>query len=694
MRNFVKYLSVVICICILQFLLQGCSQPMKHEKVQHAGFFDSNAIWKKQNYNLDDTSVFYKQLNQSYQAIRLKKITDLWYLYYYQMSFWHSYLKINERAIVYTDSMLWVFQKHMTDPEYADLYLRTLLSRGDVLVKLGKYDDAFSSYYMAREMIEQQKDTCTFVEVTNRLAGVGFSLKKYREAAELYKQAYKDLQHCTKDLFSQLGGQQASLDNVGVSYFRAGQLDSAFVYFNKALLCFNDLEKIHRPDRESYVRMSKAVIYGNLGELFILKGQTEKGEDLLKQSIATNNHPEMAPEDAAISMVKLLKYYLDKNRISEAGVLLGNLELLESRYDNPELHTRYLSLKARYLSSLGKTKDAYFLLEKASAIRDSLRKVTEITNSSDIQKTFNNIRNQYQLQLLETKNRRKTEYLFIAIIFSAMILLIVLLLLKNYRHIESNMTLLKAKNSEIIYKNEELLNMLESLEQSHRDKQKLLHVVAHDLRSPVGSITMLCGLLKDKQVEAEKVTDAIELIAKSANNALELINELLQDPAAARTLKNEYLNLTDKIRYCVEVLKHKAAEKNQRIIFDEIPINMYGDREKLVRVFHNLISNAIKFSMPNTTIHITMQTDKGQVLIKITDQGIGFPPGLDENIFLQPGSLNRTGTAGEPSYGLGLSIVYQIVKAHKGLIWFNSEEGKGTSFYIEFPTAGGEAISN
>jgi len=173
------------------------------------------------------------------------------------------------------------------------------------LVKLGKYDDAFSSYYMAREMIEQQKDTCTFVEVTNRLAGVGFSLKKYREAAELYKQAYKDLQHCTKDLFSQLGGQQASLDNVGVSYFRAGQLDSAFVYFNKALLCFNDLEKIHRPDRESYVRMSKAVIYGNLGELFILKGQTEKGEDLLKQSIATNNHPEMAPEDAAISMVKL-----------------------------------------------------------------------------------------------------------------------------------------------------------------------------------------------------------------------------------------------------------------------------------------------------------------------------------------------------------------------------------------------------
>ena len=453
------------------------------------------------------------------------------------------------------------------------------------------------------------------------------------------------------------------------------------------------MEKINRPDKKNYVRMSKAVIYGNLGELLILKGETVKGEDYLKQSITTNNYPEMAPEDAAISMSKLLKFYLDKNRLVEAKPLLDNLELVESRYNNPELHTRYLSLKARYLSTLGRTKEAYFLLEKASAIRDSLRKSLEITNSSDIQKAFNNIRNQYQLQLLETRNRRKTEYLFLAIIFSAMILLIVLLLLKNFRHIEYNMSLLKAKNEEITYKNEELLSLLESLEQIHRDKQKLLHVVAHDLRSPVGSITMLCGLLKDKQVEPEKISDAIELIAKSGNNALELINELLKDPAAARTVKNEQLNLTEKIRYCVEVLKHKAAEKNQKIIFDEIQVSMYGDREKLVRVFHNLISNAIKFSMPNTTIHITMQTDMEQVLIKITDQGIGFPPDQDENIFLQPGSLNRTGTAGEPSYGLGLSIVYQIVKAHKGLIWFNSEEGKCTSFYIEFPMGQG-AISN
>ena len=693
MRNFGKYLIIAISISVLQFFLQGCSKPVNSVKIQHTGFFDSNSIWKKQNYSLDDTAVFYQQLNQAYNAIRTKKITDKWYLYHYQMSFWHSDLKINEKAIVYIDSMLWVLQKHMTDPEYADLYLWTLLSRGDVLVKLGKYDDAFSSYYMAREMIEQEKDTCTFVEVTNRLAGVGFSLKKYRETAELYKQAYNDLQHCTKDIFTQLGGQQASLDNVGISYFRAGELDSAFVYFNKALLCFTDMEKINRPDKKNYVRMSKAVIYGNLGELLILKGETVKGEDYLKQSITTNNYPEMAPEDAAISMSKLLKFYLDKNRLVEAKPLLDNLELVESRYNNPELHTRYLSLKARYLSTLGRTKEAYFLLEKASAIRDSLRKSLEITNSSDIQKAFNNIRNQYQLQLLETRNRRKTEYLFLAIIFSAMILLIVLLLLKNYRHIEYNMSLLKAKNEEITYKNEELLSLLESLEQIHRDKQKLLHVVAHDLRSPVGSITMLCGLLKDKQVEPEKISDAIELIAKSGNNALELINELLKDPAAARTVKNEQLNLTEKIRYCVEVLKHKAAEKNQKIIFDEIQVSMYGDREKLVRVFHNLISNAIKFSMPNTTIHITMQTDMEQVLIKITDQGIGFPPDQDENIFLQPGSLNRTGTAGEPSYGLGLSIVYQIVKAHKGLIWFNSEEGKGTSFYIEFPMGQG-AISN
>lgn len=95
MKNFIKYLSVVIGFCMVLFLLQGCSQPMNQVKIQHAGFFDSNAIWKKQNYSLDDTSVFYEQLTQAYHAIPSKKFTDIWYLYYYQMSFWHSDLKVD-----------------------------------------------------------------------------------------------------------------------------------------------------------------------------------------------------------------------------------------------------------------------------------------------------------------------------------------------------------------------------------------------------------------------------------------------------------------------------------------------------------------------------------------------------------------------------------------------------------------------
>ena len=108
MRNFGKYLIIAISISVLQFFLQGCSKPVNSVKIQHTGFFDSNSIWKKQNYSLDDTAVFYQQLNQAYNAIRTKKITDKWYLYHYQMSFWHSDLKINEKAIVYIDSMLWV----------------------------------------------------------------------------------------------------------------------------------------------------------------------------------------------------------------------------------------------------------------------------------------------------------------------------------------------------------------------------------------------------------------------------------------------------------------------------------------------------------------------------------------------------------------------------------------------------------
>ena len=95
-----------------------------------------------------------------------------------------------------------------------------------------------------------------------------------------------------------------------------------------------------------------------------------------------------------------------------------------------------------------------------------------------------------------------------------------------------------------------------------------------------------------------------------------------------------------------------------------------------------LLVNAIKFSRANATIRVTVSESEKEVTIAIHDEGIGIPPAIAKQVFDPFTSAKRKGTAGEQTYGLGLYICKQIVEAHGGQIWFESEEEKGSTFFI------------
>jgi signal transduction histidine kinase len=134
----------------------------------------------------------------------------------------------------------------------------------------------------------------------------------------------------------------------------------------------------------------------------------------------------------------------------------------------------------------------------------------------------------------------------------------------------------------------------------------------------------------------------------------------------------------------VELLRFKAAEKNQQIVLEmiETPVELFISREKIWRVISNLISNAIKFSRPDSLIQVGI-TDAGKkVIISVKDSGIGIPHDIRDKVFNMFTDAKRIGTAGERSFGLGLSICKQIVENHHGKIWFESEVNKGTTFFV------------
>jgi two-component system sensor histidine kinase/response regulator len=130
-----------------------------------------------------------------------------------------------------------------------------------------------------------------------------------------------------------------------------------------------------------------------------------------------------------------------------------------------------------------------------------------------------------------------------------------------------------------------------------------------------------------------------------------------------------------------------AHKKNIRIHFkcrEKVPEVLF-DKPKIEQVLNNLISNAVKFSKPDTVINVSIFSDHSDVTVSVADNGPGIPYSEQKLLFKPFEKLSVKSTAGESSTGLGLSIVRNIIVAHGGKIWVESEEGKGSTFYFTLP---------
>lgn len=135
------------------------------------------------------------------------------------------------------------------------------------------------------------------------------------------------------------------------------------------------------------------------------------------------------------------------------------------------------------------------------------------------------------------------------------------------------------------------------------------------------------------------------------------------------------------------MLEFKAKDKEQQLIatYARTPIFINVHREKMLRALCNIVSNAIKFSNRGENIYISIDADSKKVTLSIKDSGIGIPEKISVLIFNQFTSAKRRGTEGEKSYGLGLSVSKKIIMEEGGILWCESRENKGTTFYLEFP---------
>ncbi len=221
-------------------------------------------------------------------------------------------------------------------------------------------------------------------------------------------------------------------------------------------------------------------------------------------------------------------------------------------------------------------------------------------------------------------------------------------------------------------------------------RSKTLKMMSHDLRNSLAQMAGALLLLKEYSFE-QSVQELIDILGEAHYNANRLLVEHLgttNDPGNALKLDLlpfDLANLGRRLYKKYSVLAHTEKAIKLEARFPEISTLVEGDQFKLTRVLDNIMGNAVKFSERNSRIIFSMMIEEELVRFSIKDQGIGIPKHLHSTIFHADSQSGRPGTEGEPSNGLGLYIAWKIVRMHQGNIWFETIEGKGTTFHVEIP---------
>ncbi len=227
------------------------------------------------------------------------------------------------------------------------------------------------------------------------------------------------------------------------------------------------------------------------------------------------------------------------------------------------------------------------------------------------------------------------------------------------------------------------------LKELDKIKSEFVTMVSHDLRSPLTAILGYVELLSRSGPLNEQQRKFVDRIVFSVRQITALIADLLElgKIEAGFDADREPVQVPMVVQYAVDGLRHRADEKGHRLEVD-IPERLpevLGNPVRLRRMVANLLDNAIKYTPDGGLIGVSVWEDGGLLFIQVSDNGIGIPVEDQPHIFDKFFRSRTAAALTEEGTGLGLSIVKSIVEQHGGRIWFESSEGRGTTFTVVLP---------
>lgn len=594
------------------------------------------------------------------------------YITYSMKTNYFNHLGDHSQSVLYADSAIRVLKKNKLEHKYEKEYAHALLEKGHVYTYLNKYDSARASYMEGYAFVYATGNTCYLHEFDYCMGMMLYKQERMDQARIFFKRSFVEAGAC-------VGGEtpyyqmQEILCNIGLTF--RDENDSC-IYYIDSCLSFIETNK-DRFHSSEMANEARAVCYMNRARAYMMLGRLDKAEEGIERTIGLYT----AMDDkkyrrriarARFALAMVLHDAKDSIRLvrcwNEIKPLMDTSTDLELRVTFSQLTHAMYAFKKDY-------KNAYVALEAFLQLTDSVKRNTHKDEQANMLQVMKNKEQEYKIGLLTRDSQLQRVYMWVAVALSGLAVIIVVLVYAGYQRTRR--------------KNKLINDQKIALEKSNREKNKILNIVAHDLRSPVSAVAYLAdSIIKDGEEASMDPLSALKLIKNSSLGSLQLIAELAVFARdEQQDLVLEKTSITGLIKDAVAMQAQKAAGKEVSVTVSVPAQEVEGkvDKNKVTRLVSNLLDNAIKFSAAGSGVHVVLQKDNDNISFYVQDAGIGIPPALLPRIFEMFTPVGRKGTRGEGSFGLGLSICRQIAEAHGGAIWVESTEGKGSTFYVRLP---------
>lgn len=550
-------------------------------------------------------------------------------------------------------------RKENTNGSNDNAIVSNLINIGNTYQMRGDNRNSIKSFDEALQIIEKKGTPTEVAVMHNYLASLYLSHGNFSDAEDHTNQAIKLLTGTDNkrtlaanhkrlsEIYSKQGNYEKSLE----SYQAYSMLKDSLLYREQLM---QEKEKLKEHQIETTEREAKLSLIDHEMKALALRNEMEKSERE-KQRI-----------ELLLKEKELQNVFLQKEQ-SEQARAVQQLQLQQDRAEKEK-----------------QSREILFLQQKRDLQNAEIQKKELEDKEQQKEIDFKNTKLELQQAQLDQAGIRQRSLSFILVLFVALIALSLL----GYVTKRKDNQKLQTQYEEINKQKQKIESINASLVELNEEKNDLIGIVAHDLKSPLNQISGILEIMKlTVKDQPNEYTDKIE---QSTNRLKRMVTKILDVSAIeAKTLNInlEEIDIVQLLNETVNRFSEMAAMKNISITkdFEKETLLMKSDAGYVSEVLENLMSNAVKYSPLGKQVKVRLSLKNLFVRMEFIDQGQGISEKDLKHLFGKYHKLTARPTAGEDSTGLGLSIVKKYVVALHGKVWCESEEGKGSNFIVELP---------